>query len=286
MRLEEQGLKALTERGLTAVPFDAIWDCCVPRVDVMRAVLDDSSYPPLGAGGGVAGWKRSRARCSPIIADMTWRAPARPGGRPAKYLLVQPNWSSGLILVAADSIWRESFRAAKEVPLSLLPAHARRKGRHPPLALAAERERRRGHAGQREHRGRLEVGTHSCCVIAFELPPQAKAFTSLVGVDGTHGPGACASARSIPIGRRQTAVCQRVAPRRAGATPVGPLPVCRLPEAGAGYGVGGRGAPGCLSARHRRARRLADAAGHSRCRRRRSLSVAAAFRAGLEQVGP
>ena len=48
MRWADQGLKALTDHGLTTVPFDAIEDLCVPGADVMRAVLDDGFYPPLG----------------------------------------------------------------------------------------------------------------------------------------------------------------------------------------------------------------------------------------------
>ncbi len=48
MRWTEQGLSALTAGGFTAVAFDAIADFSVPKVDVVRAVLDDSSYPPFG----------------------------------------------------------------------------------------------------------------------------------------------------------------------------------------------------------------------------------------------
>jgi hypothetical protein len=44
----------------------------------------------------------------------------------------------------------------------------------------------------------LGVGTHSGCEIAFDLPPQAKEFTTLVGLDRHMGPGACATCKIYP----------------------------------------------------------------------------------------
>jgi hypothetical protein len=193
MRWTEQGLSALTASGFTAVAFDAIADFSVPKVDVVRAVLDDSSYPPFGPDTVVGRLETFEGAVLTYACEMTLagvgRAPAS-----ASYLLIQPNWSTSVVLVPVDSIWRQSFRAAKEVPLSLLPAKTLREE----VGLHRWSWRRNANVdGDELASGGVVVdqgvGTHSCCEIAFELPSQAKAFTTLVGLDRCIGPGACAT---------------------------------------------------------------------------------------------
>jgi hypothetical protein len=205
MRWGDQGLKALTEKGLTSVAFDAIAELDALRVDVMRAVLDDSFYPPVGRAavigrletvqGAVLTYRRGMT-----LLGVSKPSPTTPGGRPSTaYLLVQPNWSSTMIPVPILSIWRESFRAADEVPLSLLPAST--------LSEKAGFHRWPWRRNENVEGGTLAsgsiavdlgIGTHSCCEIAFELPPQATFFTSLVGLQRHMGPGACARCKICP----------------------------------------------------------------------------------------
>jgi hypothetical protein len=155
-------------------------------------------------------------------------ASARGGGSPPEpYLLVWPNWSLGVILVPIDSIWRQSFRSACEVPLSELPATVLKE------KIGIHRwpwRRNQNVAGGTLSSGRiavdLGVGMHSYCEVAFELPPQASQFTTLVGLDRCVGERACATCK---IYQGQVAGKPLFAsPFLRGSQqpiPVGPLPV-------------------------------------------------------------
>ncbi len=192
IRWSEQGLKALTERGLTTVPYDTISDLCVPKPDSMQAVLDDSFYPPLGPTATIGRLETVQGAVLTYYRDMTLIGASKASPL-AKYLLVQPGWSSGVILVPIDGIWRQSMRAAQEVPLSLLPASLLREkaGIH-----RWPWRRNENVEGDTLAGGSimvdLGIGTHPYCEIAFQLPAQAKRFTALVGLDRRIGPGACA----------------------------------------------------------------------------------------------
>ena len=108
IRWTDQGLKALTERGLTTVAFDAVWDLCVPRPETMQAVLDDSFYPPLGPAAAIARLETVQGAVLTYHRDMALLGASKASPL-STYLLVQPGWSSGVILVPVDSIWRQSF---------------------------------------------------------------------------------------------------------------------------------------------------------------------------------
>ncbi|MGA2619788.1 MAG: NPCBM/NEW2 domain-containing protein [Thermoguttaceae bacterium] len=205
IRWTDQGLQALTNSGVTTVLFDAIADLCLPKADVMRAVLDDGFYPPLGPSVVIERLETVQGAVLTYHREMTLMGLSKAGpstrrnNPPRAYLLVQPNWSSAVILVPIDSIWRQSFRAAHEVPLSLLPARmlSQQVGLH-------RRPWRRNENVEGDTlasgsiRVDLGVGTHSGCEIAFDLPPQAKEFTTLVGLDRHMGPGACATCKIYP----------------------------------------------------------------------------------------
>jgi len=161
----------------------------------MRAVLDDNFYPPLGPTAMIARLETVQGAVLTYYREMTLVASSK-ASPPTWYLLVQPSWSLGVILVPIDSIWRQGFRTANEVPLSALPARTidEKIGVHRwpwrrnenveggPLAcgtIAAD----------------LGVGTHTSCQIAFDLPAQAKNFTALVGFDRCIGPVASATCK-------------------------------------------------------------------------------------------
>ena len=207
----EQGLKALTDHGLITVPFANISDLTVPKVDRTQAVLDDSFYPPSEPSAVVGRLETLDGAVLTYHCGMTLLGVTK-AVSPTNYLLVQPSWSLCPILVPVDFLWRQSFRSAREVPLSLLPATAlsEKVGVH----RWPWRQNVNVEGGQLACGGiavDLGVGTHTCCEIAFELPPQAKDFTTLVGIDQRIGPGACAIAQSIrtrrPIGPYSPAVC-------------------------------------------------------------------------------
>ena len=102
----------------------------------------------------------------------------------------------GVILVPVDSIRRQSFCAAKEVPLSLLPA--RTLSENAGIHRWPWRRNENVEGGPLASGGiavDLGIGTHSCREIAFDLPPQARQFTTLVGCDRCIGPGACAKCK-------------------------------------------------------------------------------------------
>ncbi len=195
VRWGDQGLKALTASGLTAVSFDAIWDLSVPRVDLMPAVLDDSLYPPLGPRVVIGRLETIQGAVLTYCREMTLVGASK-ASRSSNYLLVQPSWSSGVILVPMESIWRQSFRAAREVPLSLLPATTL----HETVGLHRWPWRRNENVeGDTLASGTitvdLGVGMHSGCEVAFDLPLQARQFTALAGLDRRIAPGACATCK-------------------------------------------------------------------------------------------
>ncbi len=230
IRWSDQGLKALTRSGLTTVPFDAIGDFCVPRLDVTRAVLDDSFYPPLGPAAVIGRLETVSGAVLTYFREMTLTGASK-ALRSSRYLLVQPSWSLGTILVPIDSIWRQSFRAAKEVPLSLLPAKTLREkvGFHR-WPWRRNENVEGGMLAIGTIAVDLGVGTHPCCAIGFELPPQAKEFITLVGLDRSIGPGACATCKVYADQLAGKPLFSSGLLRSGqGPLPVGPLPVagCR-----------------------------------------------------------
>jgi hypothetical protein len=199
-RWTDHGVKALTAGGIVAAPFDAIADLCLPRLDIMSAVLDDAFYPPSQPDAVVARLETAEGAALTYHRRMTLlgtsRAAARGSHPPEPYLLLWPNWALGVILVPTGCIWRQSFRSACEVPLSQLPATVLKE------KVGIHRwpwRRNQNVQGGTLSSGRITVdqgvGMHSCCELAFDLPPQAKQFTTLVGLDRRVGPAACATSK-------------------------------------------------------------------------------------------
>ena len=204
MRWRAGGIQALTEHDLVDVSFAEIADLHLPKVNTLAAVLDDGLFPPQGPDATVARLEAVHGAVLTYHRDMSLLGVSRTGAdgrgsRPDTYLHLQPAWSLAPLLVPIESVRRQSFRAAAEVPLSVLPAAVRkqRAGIH-----AWPWRRNQNVEGEPLSSGHvsvdLGVGTHSYCEIAFELPPGAAAFTSLVGIDRSIGPGACAAAESSP----------------------------------------------------------------------------------------
>lgn len=204
VRWTQDGVKALTADGIVDVRFDELVDLDVPKVDLLAAVLDDGLYPPLDGesligrletvDGAVLTYRRSLTR----VADETPTRPSRRRDtpRPKRLLHLQPSWALSPILVPTDVIYQRTYRAADEIPLSLLPATpvGERHGIHY-WPWRRNRNVRGGPLQSGQLAVGLGVGTHSHSEIAFELPPGATQFTAMVGLDDVVGDGGCARAK-------------------------------------------------------------------------------------------
>jgi hypothetical protein len=195
----EDGVKALTQDGVLALPFQEIADLYVPKIDVMEAVLDDSRYPPLGPGAilgrleTVDGAVLTYHRRMTLVAVSQTPAKGSTNSGATAYLHLQPSWSLAAILAPVESVWRQSFRAAGEVPLSLLPATVlKQKAGFHQWSWRRNLNVEGGPLWSGHFTVDLGVGTHSYCEIAFQLPPHAQSFTTLLGLDGSVSRGACA----------------------------------------------------------------------------------------------
>jgi len=208
IRWADQGVKALTEAGIVTAQFDEIAELSVPKVDVMAALSDDRFYPPLDPRGLVARLEtvdgatltycREMSRVALIHPDRKYkpRSPRKGASEPVDYLHVQPSWALDPILVPVETVCRQGFRGRNEVPLSLLPAQVLKQQ----AALHAWPWcRNRSVRGEVLQSGRitadLGLGTHSYSEIAFDLPPGAKEFSTLVGIDASVGDGGCATCK-------------------------------------------------------------------------------------------
>ena len=209
VRWTERGIKALGESGVIAAQFDELADLHLPKVDAAAALDDDRFYPPLdpqglvgrleAADGAVLTYRRELSRVALALAKGKPKSrvvPRKGWSEPIEYLHVQPSWALSPLLVPVETICRQSFRARNELPLSLLPAEVlkQQSGIHD-----WSWRRNRNVRGDVLRSGRvaadLGVGTHSACEIAFDLPPGAKEFTALVGLDAGVGEKACAAAK-------------------------------------------------------------------------------------------
>ena len=85
------------------------------------------------------------------------------------------------------------FPAAREVPLSLLPATVlKQKAGFHQWPWRRNQNVEGGPLGSGHFTVDLGVGTHPYCEIAFQLPPHAGEFSTLLGLDRSVGRGACA----------------------------------------------------------------------------------------------
>ncbi len=196
-----QGIRALTDTGILTARFDELADLAVEGVDVIAAVLADSRHLPTDrpsligrletVDGAVLTYRRTTARVT--VAETAGRQARRRTAEPKRTLHLKPSWALGAITVPVERVWQRSYRAANEVPLSLLPATVlkQRSGLH-----HWPWRRNRNVRGEILQSGPLTVGlgvgTHPYSEIAFELPPGARRFITLVGLDHVVGEAGCA----------------------------------------------------------------------------------------------
>ena len=204
VRWTERGIRALTETGIVSADFLDLADLHVPKVDVTAAVLDDGDFPPLPDERLIARVETTDGAAVTFRRGMTFRSQRVIVHKRSKtsetrtYLSVQPGWALGALQIPVETVACVSFRDLNEIPLAHLPTEVveQRVGIH---SWAWQRNRNvRGemlHSGQ--VLGDLGVGTHSYLELAFTLPPGAKEFSSLLGIDASVGSGGCSAAKVI-----------------------------------------------------------------------------------------
>ncbi|MBN2475620.1 MAG: NPCBM/NEW2 domain-containing protein [Pirellulales bacterium] len=201
LRWTEEGVRVLTADGIVTARFAQIAELRVSKVNLLDAVLDDARYPPLEGesligrletvDGAVLTYRRTMTR---VALDRSIQQPARSSRTPPpRQIYLQPSWSLSPLILPADAVCRRSYRTADEVPLSLLPAQltATQRGLH-----YWPWQRNRNVLGEPLQSGQMTValglGTHSHSEIAFEMPPEARLFRTIVGLDDRTGDGGCA----------------------------------------------------------------------------------------------
>lgn len=213
VRWAEGGIKALGEAGVVAAQFDELADLHLPKIDVAAALADDRfAANPQGligrleaSEGATLTYRRESSRVALLQPKPLPKGKSRYVPRihkrkgtsdPIEYLHVQPSWALSPVLVPVETICRQSFRARNEVPLSLLPAEVlqQQSGLHT-WSWRRNRDVRGGVLRSGRIAADLGAGTHSYCAIAFDLPPGAKEFTTLVGIDAGVGENACAAGK-------------------------------------------------------------------------------------------
>ncbi len=201
VRFSKEGIRGLTDDEVVEAGFDEILQLHLPQVDVLAAVVADTRSPPLDrtAGivrlhtvrGAVLTYRRSAGRVE-MRFPPTEEQPRRRASQAVRSLLIEPSWAVGTVVVPIDSIFRLGFRSDSEVPLSALPARALREKRG--IHYWPWR-RDRSVTGGDLRSGLITavwgVGTHSHSEIAFQLPPGARRFHAVVGLDAAVGGGGC-----------------------------------------------------------------------------------------------
>jgi hypothetical protein len=120
-------------------------------------------------------------------------------GKPAyetDMLATKPAWSLDSLLIDANAVAWQSFFAADETPLTTLPVVEVQQ--ESALGAAAWRPNKSIHGDvllSGELFSELGLGMHSHTLVAFQLPPHAKTFSTWVGLDRGVGSGGCVHCR-------------------------------------------------------------------------------------------
>ncbi|MBC8874202.1 MAG: NPCBM/NEW2 domain-containing protein [Planctomycetes bacterium] len=190
MRWLGAAIRALTESGILTVGLNELAELHLPERDAVEALLDDATWSAVGSddlivsvrttSGGRLTYPRSMVQTS--FSD----------GRRTKSLAVQPVWALDAIRLADQAVVFRTYRRAEEIPLSLLPVssveyrtalHLWPWGRNHNVL---EKTLRAGGI-----LADLGIGTHSHSEIAFDLPPHARQFYGMVGLDDSVADGGC-----------------------------------------------------------------------------------------------
>ena len=191
VRWRPDGLRILTDSGVTAVTWDQIAEFRPPKIDRKAERLRDMLI------------------CKPVESDFLCRMTAagavltyhcrriQSSARGRSLQVVQPSWTMDGICVPLDRIVSESYRGTDEIPLASLPAKVL--AQKSMTGFNWSWRRNRGLRGQRMAIGRLQsdsgLAMHSYSEIAFELPKGSISFSSWAGIDQSVRKGGCVRCR-------------------------------------------------------------------------------------------
>lgn len=118
-------------------------------------------------------------------------------GAAAKTLFsTRPPWAIDLTLIDSEDVAWQSYFAAGEVPLSLLPVvDVQQKAGLYYFPWRRDQSVRGGRLHSGEISSELGIGVHAYTRLTFKLPPRAKTFTSRVGLNHLVGSGGCVHCR-------------------------------------------------------------------------------------------
>jgi hypothetical protein len=207
IRWVPDGLRALTAEDIVSARFIDLAEVHLPKADPMSAVLADAMVPVAGTTAQRI-VRMETTEGAVLTFPLGVLETRREGQRHANdfYHVAQPLWALTPFRVPEGSVCLRSFRLPGEVPLSLLPAQALAERSFTGFAWPWQRNRSiRGEVLRcGSYLCDLGISTHSYSELAVQLPPGAKTFSCLVGLDRVVGPGGCvrcAIHRDSPTGQ-------------------------------------------------------------------------------------
>jgi len=202
VRWMNDGVRALAEEGVVAARFAELAEVQVPGLDVTAAVLADSAAPSVGEDGWLCRAETAEGAVLTFAQALCEERRGRYGSRDTAVHRVRPTWALSPLDVPDAAMAVRSWRKATEVPLSLLPAETLAQKSFTGFVWPWRRNRSiRGQTLQAgPYSSDLGVGTHSYSEVAFALPPGARQFTCLVGLDAAVGTGGCVRCRILRDG--------------------------------------------------------------------------------------
>jgi hypothetical protein len=192
LRWTESGVRGLLSDNSFSAVMTELAEIHAPRsttLDPIEAVLDDIRAPCPDPDSPVARMQTADGGVFTFRPAMMQMA-----SRNGVIHLVQPVWSYDTIAVPLDHMASCSFRAADEIPLSLLPADTLAERSFSGFVWPWRKNEsvRRASLAAGAAISDLGLGTHSYSEIAFRLPPAARRIFARVGIDRNMATGGCA----------------------------------------------------------------------------------------------
>lgn len=201
IRFAGTSIRLLLEDGTAEAPFGQVAEIHLPRLDPWESYIEEVAVlSPAGEGL----LSRIGTETGLVATSSLERFSARPhgdAGDPARwYHLVAPAWSIDPLWVPHRTVRERSYWRPHEVPASRIePIRIRQES-----ALGSSWRLRtdRSVMGGTLESGGLPYGwgfgVHALCDIELDLPPSARAFRSLFGLDAAAGGGGSARAVVLP----------------------------------------------------------------------------------------
>lgn len=194
VRWSGDGLRALTEEGFVSASWLEIAEVHLPQdaETVIEALAEDLTTPSPEADSRIGRVVTESAGVFTYRRAMV-KIDNERDKHFGQYHAFQPAWSFDTIRVPIDYIVTRSYRNHNEMPLSLLPAKtlSQRSFTGTDWQWRRNRNVRDGELASENMIADLGIGMHSHTEVAFDLPAQAKQFSTWVGIDNAVGGGGC-----------------------------------------------------------------------------------------------